>query len=103
VSLRVVLEEAATGLLDIETMVQPDSFQGWSRAGRLFAVLSADGSASEFALDPAVAAAAARTPDVAPSERGAGWVRFSPTVLDDHAVDRAAAWFASAYRRASRG
>jgi hypothetical protein len=103
VSLRGVLDEAAIGLTDIETAAQPDGSPGWSRVRRLFAVLSADGTAAEFALDPVVAAAAARTPDVALSGRGAGWVRFSPAVLDDHGVDRAAAWFASAYRVASRG
>jgi hypothetical protein len=103
VSLRGVLEEAATGLPDLEIAAEPDGSVGWSIAGRLFAALSADGAAADFGLDPAVAAAAERTPDVAPSDRGPGWVRFSPTVLDDHGVDRAAAWFASAYRRASLG
>jgi hypothetical protein len=103
VSLRGVLEEAATGLPDIEMAAEPDGSVEWSIAGRLFAVLSGDGAAADFGLDPAVAAAAARTPDVAPSDRGPGWVRFSPTVLDDHGVDRAAAWFASAYRRAALG
>jgi len=36
---------------------------------------------------------------VTASERGPGWVRFAPTVLDDHAADRAVAWLASAHRR----
>ena len=71
----------------------------WSSRDRLFATLSADGGTASFALDPAVAAAAARTPDVAPSSRGPGWVDFTPVELDDHAADRAAAWFASAHRR----
>ena len=57
---------------------------------------------AEFALDPPVASAAARTPDVSPSPRGPGWVRFGPGVLDDHAADRATAWFASAHRRLTR-
>jgi hypothetical protein len=102
VSFRAVLEEAAVGLSDVGTAAEPDGSPGWSRGGRLFVVLSADGSAAEFALDPAVAAAAARTPDVVLSGRGPGWVRFSPTVLDDHGVDRAVAWFGSAYRRLGR-
>jgi hypothetical protein len=101
--LRDVLDEAAAGLPEIELSVAPDGSLGWSRAGQPFAALSADGTAAEFALDVPVAAAAARTPDVAPSGRGPGWVRFSPTVLDDHGVDRARAWSASAYRRTSRG
>jgi hypothetical protein len=66
-------------------------------------VLSGDGSAAEFALDNAVAAAAARTPDVVPSGRGPGWVLLRPTALDDHGAHRVAAWFASAHRRLSRG
>lgn len=71
----------------------------WSRGGKPFATLSADGATASFALDDAVAAAAARTPDVAGSSRGAGWVDFTPAELDDHAADRAGAWFASAHRR----
>ena len=37
-----------------------------------------DGAVAEFALDPAVAAAAARTPGRAALGRGAGWVAFAP-------------------------
>jgi hypothetical protein len=58
--------------------------------------------AAEFRLDPPVAAAALRTPDTGPSRRGEGWVRFRPDVLDHHALDRAEAWFGSAWRRAER-
>jgi len=54
----------------------------------------------EVRLRPAVAAAALRTPDVAPSERGSGWVRFGPGVVDDFARDRAVAWLESAVRLA---
>jgi hypothetical protein len=64
------------------------------------ATVSADGSAAEFRLDPAVAAAAQRTPDTSASDRGPDWVRFSPTDADDHAIDRAVAWLGSAARRA---
>jgi hypothetical protein len=67
--------------------------------GRPFAVLRRDHL--EVALDPAVAAAAQRTPDVTSSPRGPGWVRFRPRVLDGHAVDRAQAWLRSAHRGAS--
>ena len=77
----------------------PDGGVTWSRGGRPFAAVSGDGRAAEFALDPAVAAAATRTPDVGPSSRGAGWVRFAPATLDDHGRDRATAWFESAHRR----
>lgn len=102
-NLRDVLDGAAIGLPDLEAEPGPDGALIWSRASQTFAALSGDGAAAEFGLDPAVAAAAVRTPDVELSGRGPGWVRFSPTVLDDHGVDRAAAWFASAYRRVARG
>ena len=93
------LAEEASDLPGIASSTDGDGATTWSRGGRPFAALVADGSAAEFSLDPAVAAAALRTPDVAPSARGSGWVTFAPAELDDHAVDRARAWFASAHRR----
>jgi hypothetical protein len=97
-----LLTEAAAGLPGIEARAGADGGTTWSSAGRPFALVHGDGSA-EFALDGAVAAAAARTPDVAPSGRGPGWVTFRPTVLDEHAKDRAVAWFVSAHRRLGQG
>jgi hypothetical protein len=72
----------------------------WLVAGRPFALL-ADGGL-EVRLDPVVGAAARRTPDTSASARGADWVRFAPSVLDQYAEDRARAWFASAHRLAAR-
>lgn len=94
-----LLSEVAAGLPGIEAALSADDSITWLRAGRPFAILAADGATAEFALDDPIAAAATRTPDVAPSSRGAGWVAFAPDVLDDHAADRAEAWFASAHRR----
>ena len=71
----------------------------WSRDGTPFAVLGPTGI--EIRLDPAIAAAASRTPDTAPSPRGKEWVRFNPRDQDGHAVDRVEAWLELAYRRAS--
>jgi hypothetical protein len=102
VNLADVLREAARELADIDATEDAAAAVAWSRAGRLFATLSADGTAAEFALDPAIAAAAARTPDVTPSERAPGWVRFRPSIADEHALDRAEAWFESAHRRAGQ-
>ncbi len=99
-NLRDLLEEEAADLPGTEPTTGPDGSLTWVRTGRTFATASADGSSAEFALDPAVADAAARTPDVTPSERGPGWVVFAPLELDDHAADRAVAWLASAHRRA---
>jgi hypothetical protein len=98
--LRDLLEDEATVLAGTEPNAEPDGSLTWVRTGRRFAAVSADGSSAEFALDPAVADAAVRTPDVMPSERGPGWVVFTPRDLDDHAADRAVAWLASAHRRA---
>jgi hypothetical protein len=98
-NLRELLQDAATELSGVESSVGVDGSTTWLRGGRPFASAAADGSSAEFALDPAVADAAARTPDVTLSSRGPGWVAFAPAELDDHAADRAAAWLASAHRR----
>jgi hypothetical protein len=98
-NLRELLEDEASELPGAVGAVGVDGSETWTRGGRPFAAVSADGSIAEFALDPAVADAASRTPDVTLSQRGPGWVAFAPADLDDHAADRAAAWFASAHRR----
>jgi len=99
VTLAELLASIVLEMPDVTVMTDRVGAVTWSRRDRLFATLSADGSTVSFALDPAVAAAAARTPDVALSSRGSGWVDFTPGELDEHAADRAAAWFASAHRR----
>jgi hypothetical protein len=71
----------------------------WHRGARVFATLS--GATAEFRLAGAIAEAALRTPDTVPSPRGRDWVSFTPAELDEMAVDRAAAWFASAWRHAA--
>jgi hypothetical protein len=96
-ALRTVLEEAVTDLEEVEAVRSGDVLE-WRRGGRPFAALN--GTAAEFRLDPLVAKAALRTPDTQLSARGADWVRFDPAVLDDHGMDRAEAWLASAWRQA---
>ncbi|MFL5641476.1 MAG: hypothetical protein ACJ77U_06650 [Chloroflexota bacterium] len=98
-TLQDLLTDAVGQLDDVETALTGEGAISWSRGGRPFSVLAANGDSAEFGLDPPVAAAAARTPDVEPSPRGAGWVVFTPAELDDHAADRAVAWLASAHRR----
>lgn len=98
-NLRDLLADEAGDLPGTESMIGPDGSLTWTRGGRPFAVVAADGSAAEFGLDAAVAAAAGLTPDVVASGRGPGWVAFAPHALDDQATDRAAAWLASAHRR----
>ena len=94
-----LLAEVALELAGIEVGRSSDGTTTWSRGARPFASLSAAGATASFHLDPMVAAAAVRTPDVAPSPLGPGWVEFTPVELDEHGADRAAAWFASAHRR----
>ena len=96
-SLASIVEAAAADLEAAEARTVGGS-QEWSIGGIAFA--TAAGDRAEFRLDPIVAGAARRTPDTAPSERGPDWVAFAPTVLDQHAIDRATAWLASAWRRA---
>jgi hypothetical protein len=68
-------------------------------SGRVFAVLMPD--LLEVALDPAIAAAALRTPDTLASSRGKGWVAFTPEAIDRFALDRADSWVRLAHRRAA--
>ena len=93
-----LVSELAAGLADANPATE-GAATTWSRSGRMFGVLGPDGI--ELRLEPAIAAAAARTPDAAPSPRGPEWVRFNPRELDGHAADRLTAWFDLAYRRAA--
>jgi hypothetical protein len=70
----------------------------FERAGRVFA--SASGDAAEFRLDPEIAEAALRTPSTAASDRGQDWVLLAPGEVTDMDLDRARAWFLSAWRLA---
>jgi hypothetical protein len=94
-----VLAEAAEGLSGV-VVDASEPITTWAAGPSVFATLAGD--RAEFRLDPAVAAAALRTPDTAPSPRGGDWIAFQPSALDDHALDRAEAWFLSAHRRAAR-
>lgn len=99
-TLREVIEAAAAQYgLDARTETGDDGSVSWSRGEQVFATISADGTTASFLLDPLVAGAAARTPDVRASSRGRGWVEMAPRVVDGHAADRAGAWFLSAFRR----
>jgi hypothetical protein len=99
-SLGAILEAAVTELEAAEPRPTPTGVE-WVVDGIVFAV--ADDTRAEFRLTTPVAAAALRTPDTAPSSRGADWVAFAPSTMDQHAIDRATAWLASAWRRAERG
>jgi hypothetical protein len=96
-SLGAVLRSAARELEAADERRDGEALE-WSIGGVPFAAFNGD--RAEFRLDPAVAAAALRTPDTSLSSRGADWVAFAPEALDQHAIDRAEAWLASAWRRA---
>ena len=97
-TLRSILDASAEGLDGVRTTSGTGGAISWAHGEREFAVL--DGDAVEIRLDGPIAAAAIRTPDSTVSPRGPEWVRFAPTTLDGHAVDRLTAWFALGYRRA---
>jgi len=97
-SLALLVADLVADLPDVRSSIDGASTT-WSLGARPFGVLGPDGM--ELRLDPAIAAAAARTPDTAPSSRGREWVRFNPRELDAHAVDRLTAWLDLAYRRAA--
>lgn len=99
-TLAALLAEVAGEVAGVEAIALADGGTEYRVDDRPISVIGADGSAS-FRLDPAVAAAARRTPDTSESDRGPDWVRFAPADLDAHGIDRARAWFGSAARRAS--
>jgi hypothetical protein len=103
VTLFEVLVESAEETPDAVRADAPDGSITWSVDGRPFAVLSADGSMASFLLESMVAAAAVRTPDVRPSPRGPAWVELQPADVDEHAADRANAWFIFAHGRLTTG
>jgi hypothetical protein len=96
-TLAVVLQEAAVELEGAERRPTPDGAE-WSIGGTAFAAVGHE--RAEFRLARPVVEAALRTPGTGRSERGPDWVAFHPAELDQHAIDRATAWLASAWRRA---
>ena len=96
-TLATTLAGLAEGLDDVRVLVSGGSMT-WSRGETAFAVVT--GSSVELRLDPAVAAAALKTPGTAASQRGAEWVRYAPETLEAHDLDRLTAWYALAHRRA---
>ncbi len=93
--------EAVVEDLDGVERRREDESVTYLAGGVAFAVLMED--VLEVRLDPAIAGAALKTVDTMRSSRGAGWVAFTPEVVDRFALDRAEAWIRSAHRRASGG
>ena len=98
-TLEEVLLEAADAAA-VTASTDPSGGRTWA-IGTTFATLDPTGTVAAFRLDPTLAAAARRTPDTTASDLGGEWVVFAPGLVDGHAADRAAAWFAAAARRAT--
>jgi hypothetical protein len=97
-SLEQLVAEIAGSLGDDVETSPGGAGRTWLHAQAPFAIAGPFGV--EILLDRQVAAAAARTPDTAPSPRGPDWIRFNPRELDPHALDRLRAWLELGYRRA---
>jgi hypothetical protein len=92
-----VVDGVAASLAETERVTDPRSGSvELRRQGGAFVRMDPD--AIHFRLDPAVAAAARRTPGVGASDLGAEWVAFRPSGLDRPTLDRASAWTAFAWR-----
>ena len=61
---------------------------------------AAQANMAEVRLDPEIADAALGTPSTSASGRGPDWVRLTGDPGNPHDLDRARAWFLSAWRNA---
>lgn len=92
-----LIEMAVAELSGVDRHERGDDVE-WSVQGIVFAAVNGD--RAEFGLARQVVEAALRTPGTERSARGPDWVAFAPADFDAHAIDRAEAWLASAWRRA---
>jgi hypothetical protein len=97
------LEEHLSGIVaevGAEARAMAGGGTEFRRDGRAFAF--ATGNVVEVKLDPEIAEAALHTPSTSASSRGADWVRLAPDEATQMDLDRARAWFLSAWRAAER-
>jgi hypothetical protein len=94
-----LFQRLASEVADVLVVATP-SVTEYRRGDRPFAAL--EGGVAEVRLNPEVAEAAQRTSHTTSSTRGSGWVRFEPPSVDEFVMDRAGAWFLSAWRAAER-
>jgi hypothetical protein len=90
--------ELADELDDIAVTSEGDGV-AYARGGPVFARVSS--STMQVRLPVDIAAAALRTPDTTLDPDDGGWVRFSPGADAQHVIDRATAWFQTAWRHAA--
>ena len=96
------LGDILADLLDEIEAVEVSATREYARDGVPFAWRPEE-NVLELRLGVDIAEAAMRTPDAHVSERGGAWVRFTPGIWDEHARDRAQAWFRVAWRMAEGG
>jgi hypothetical protein len=96
-SLEEALLDAASDMPGLTVRTTDDRHE-FVAAGRVVATLG--GAVAEFRLDPAVTAAALRTPGTRRSTAAPDRIAFQPSELDLYALDRAVAWLRSAARLA---
>jgi hypothetical protein len=86
-------------LLDETPEVTTSATREYAHNGVAFAHRTSEDTI-DLRLGDEIGEAALRTPDTRPSDRGSGWVTFTPRTWDDMAADRLRAWFRVAWRRA---
>jgi hypothetical protein len=96
------LDDLASGLAeelgDVSTTPDDDA-TSYTRAEVTFARVSP--RVLEVRLPDDIAEAALRTPDTKSLPDQSGWIRFAPDADERHVVDRAEAWFVTAWRHAA--
>jgi len=92
---RVLAEE----LGEVTTSAAGD-LTSYARARSAFARVSSD--ALEARLPEDIADAAVRTRDTVAIAGDTGWIRFTPTTAERDVIDRAEAWFRTAWRHAGQ-
>jgi hypothetical protein len=96
-SLTEAIDRLADELYDIHRH-ETGTLVEYVRGSTVFA--ARQGPIVSFRLRAEVAEAALRTSDTVRSSRGTGWVSIQPRVVDGFVLDRALAWFESAWRLA---
>jgi hypothetical protein len=95
--LQALAAELAVGLDEV-TAATEAGLVVYRRGSAPFARAST--AALEIRLPDDIAEAAERTPDTTVLPAQAGWIRFAPRTGERHVIDRATAWFQTAWRHA---
>jgi hypothetical protein len=94
----IALAAELAGDLGEVTSVREGGLVVYQRSAAVFARVSA--GALEIRLPDDIADAAERTPDTVSLPGRPGWIRFTPRGSERHVIDRATAWFQTAWRHA---